>query len=463
MAVVSVGAYGSLGTVSGPFSVPRSPLQRGSAKRAPLENYAGNAAPPLTSDDAGRSRRARRYRWREALWEHSVHERVRKCGRVLRGDLVGVRSGPGGGGFSGLCTCGSPWADPVCNSKIMWRRSVDLGVGLARHYAAGGSAIFMTRTIRHHRHEPLEVLWDAVLAAWRSMTMSAGWKRSAARLGVVGHVRVVEVTDGDNGWHVHIHAVVLLSGAVGGDSLDAFAAWSAEAWSRAVVRQGRPAPLAVAQHLRLVTDVADAINEYVTKVSDLGLELTQTQSKVARGAHKTLPVWEHLRAFAEDGDLDALKRWHQWERGAHGRKQMTWSRGLRDRLGLGRDLADEEIVTEEVGDADLLWITAEGWRRVVRSPGLQSRILDAADVGPGALRSLLDLESVAWMETRSAQLTDAAVTASTSAHPGRATGEHFLRLRRERELAEHLAATRSLVDQRRRPRRQAVPEERTIP
>lgn len=423
MASHSVGAH----AVLVPSDAPGAPGR--------LENYADNAAPPLTSDDA----RSRRYRLREALWRLSSLERVRKCGRVRRGDLVGVRYGEAGAGFSGLCSCGSPWADPVCNAKIMYRRFLDLGVGLARHYAAGGSVLFMTRTIRHHRGEALTDLWRDVLLSWRSMTGSAAWKRAVQRLGVIGHVRVVEVTDGENGWHVHIHALLLTASPLSEDALSDFSTWSTTAWSRAVVRRGRPAPLAAGQDVRQMATVGDALARYVTKMA---LEITSTQTKTASGAHRTRPVWS-LLSDAAVGDADALDRWHQWEAGSKDRRQMTWSRGLRTRLGLGRELADEEITTEDVGDLDLLWITAEGWDVVVTSPGLQGQILAAADAGGDELRALLLDHGVAWVENHGAEVTAEAVAVARAAHPERVTGQDFRAQQRARDRAARLAVVRS--------------------
>lgn len=366
--------------------------------REPLENYANNWTPP--GSEPG-SRRARRYGRRSALWHESSLPRVRKCGRVARvpDGLVGVRSGPNGAGFSGLCTCGSVWACPVCNAKVMSRRALEIGLAIAAHQAQGGAVIFQTLTMRHHRGQALAGLWDALQGGWASLRAGKVWKRRSGVLGLRGYIRAVEVTDGPNGWHVHIHALLLVDGAVTRDQVDDFAGWAHGKWSRALVRQGLDAPLPVGQLARLVTGPADAdLSAYLSKSTDLGLELTQSQSKRARSAHGTSPVWEQLTAAIEQGDADALDRWHEWEKGSHGRRQITWSQGLRDDLGLGQEQTDEEIAGQEAGDVDLVLITAEGWASLVARHALIPQVLDAADVGPEHLRSWLTEHGVEYID-----------------------------------------------------------------
>lgn len=366
-----------------------------------LENYADSAPPPLSGP------RARRYGRRALLWRESSLERVRKCGRVRRADLVGVRTGATGAGFWGLCSCGSPWSCPVCNAKIMARRSLELGLGIAAWQGGGttppGAVLFSTFTLSHHAGQSLAELWDGLLAAWRSMTKGKAWSTRRETLGLRGWVRVVEVTHGRNGWHVHLHCLFFVAGSVTADVADDFGGWAAARWSRAVVRQGLAAPRAVGQHTRLVRGPADAdLAAYLAKATDLGLEMTASQSKRARSAHSTRPAWDLLSDVVDLGDADALALWHQWERGSLNRRQMTWSKGLRrELLGQAQEQTDEEIAAEAAGDTDLVLITADGWDVVVASPDLQPRILAAAETSPADLRRLLIRHGVAFLDPES--------------------------------------------------------------
>lgn len=370
-----------------------------SNEAAPLENNANNSSAP--------SRRAARYRRRGLLWDESSLSRVRKCGRT-RHEAQGVTvrlSGTGAAGFAGVITCGSVWAEPVCNAKIMARRALEIGAAVALWQAQGHPVGFLTFTMRHRKGQSLGELWDALQRAWARATTGRGWYRDRALYGVAGWLRVVEVTWGDNGWHVHVHALAFLEGKATPQTVAQLHSSMFSRWSAALGDAGLASPLMVGQDARLVTGPADAdLAAYLAKSVDhgdprlLGLELTQSQSKRARTAHGTVSPW-HFLDQVELGDADALDRWHEWEQTSHGRRQITWSRGLRERLGLRREASDEEIAAEEIGTSadDLLVITADGWDLLCRTPARLADVLTTAEQsGLTGLRCLLDTWGVTY-------------------------------------------------------------------
>lgn len=375
-----------------------------SAPTGALENYANNFSPPLTCDDAPRrARRALRYRARRMLWDLSDLERVRKCGRVLHGESVALRLTAGAAGFAGVTTCGSVWADPVCNAKVMARRAIEVGSAVAlwqRHQ--GSSVLFGTLTMRHHQGHSLQALWDALQAAWHAVIGGAPWQRRKARDGIAGWLRVVEVTYGQNGWHVHIHALFFLTGTPSDLQLEDMAGWVFARWSQALRRRGLDAA-SIGQDLRLLQGPADEdLARYFTKAqydpSSIGLEVTASQSKRARTALGTSAVWAFLDQVL-DGDADSLDRWHEWERVSRGRRQITWARGMRELVGLGLERDDEDIASEELGSTadDLLRITADGWRFLCSVDDLIPDLLTATETGGlSAARAFLDSYAVSY-------------------------------------------------------------------
>jgi hypothetical protein len=224
------------------------------------------------------------------------------------------------------------------------------------------------------------------------------------RYGVLGWLRVVETTWGANGWHVHVHALVFLDGAATERTVSGLHAEMFARWSKSLTGQGFSAPLARGQEAHLVLDPADSdIADYFTKGTDpggrIGLELVYSETKKARKAHGTVPVW-HVLDQVEDGDADALDRWHEWERASFRRRQLTWSRGLRELLGLGVERDDESIAAEEVGAREdtLVWLDADGWSALRRSPRLIAQSLTAAEFGGlSAVRRLLDEHGVPYV------------------------------------------------------------------
>lgn len=190
-----------------------------------LENYANNAS-PLTDSD---SRRGLRFARREVLWKVSDLKRVRHCGRVPRSndELIALRLTEGHAGFAGLQHCGSVWADPVCAGRVLLHRALEIGAVLGRAIESGYSLGFVTFTMRHHSAQPLELLWAAGQGGWRRVTSGKVWQRTLGR--IVGFVRVWEVNYGANGWHVHVHCVLVLER---GSDLDEIASGMFNRWSR---------------------------------------------------------------------------------------------------------------------------------------------------------------------------------------------------------------------------------------
>lgn len=345
----------------------------------PLENIANNSSA---------SARKARYNRRSGLWNITTLPRCRACGRRVRSadGMVGVRVTEGHAGFAGLVSCGSVWVCPVCSSKVMARRALEIGAAVAGAAAKGIPVAFMTLTMRHRKNQRLADLWDALAHAWKRTTGGRAWVAERERFGVWGVVRVVEVTYGENGWHVHVHALVFGEDITAG-TLDTLGNGMWSRWSKGLQSMGLDAPLPVASEWHIVGGDLEgtAIGEYLAKgakgAGAIGMELTQTQSKVARTVHGTQPVWTILDQ-AVTGETAPLRLWHEWEKGSKGRRQIAWSKGLRERLGLLVDeQTDEEIAAEELGRKDdtVVWITRHGWAHMVRYSDLIPDVLTVAE------------------------------------------------------------------------------------
>jgi hypothetical protein len=118
------------------------------------------------------------------------------------------------GAFGGLQHCGSPWACPVCASKITERRRVELTAAIASAEARGLQVLLVTYTIRHKRADSLKHSLEGLLKARKALLAGKWAKCFNERHGVVGRVRALEVTHGRNGWHPHVHELVFVQADV---------------------------------------------------------------------------------------------------------------------------------------------------------------------------------------------------------------------------------------------------------
>jgi hypothetical protein len=333
---------------------------------------------------------------------------------VLPGGSARVRATGTGtarrAGFAGLSTCGSVWSCPVCAEKILARRQDEIRRALSVWGGLGGRVAFVTLTMRHRKGQPLGALWDSLSYAWGATTSGRRWRETCERYGVDGWLRVVETTEGAHGWHVHVHAAILLPVTTTADDVDRLHARMVGTWTAALRRRGLTAAPG-GQHAKLWTGSAGdptggsglgsyfAKGDYVDQVDagKLALELARGDLKTGKGGNRT--PFQILGDFIDQGDADDLDLWTEWEKASKGRRFLTWSRGLRDRLLEVPEQTDEEIVLEELGtaDDDLVEIPAAGLQLLARF-SLHDLVLDLAerDDGGAGLREWLTHRGIPW-------------------------------------------------------------------
>jgi len=172
------------------------------------------------------------------------------------------------------------------------------------------------------------------------------------RYGLVGWLRVVEPLHGRNGWHLHAHVLLFLSDRPSRRGLQAWKASIFARWSDALTRAGLARPLNLAQDLHLVEGRSEPLAAYFTKHGDapsladaMAREVTGAAMKSTRIAHGRTP-WAVLDDAAA-GSASSLRLWREYERASKGRRQITWSRGLRDMLKLSPEVSEEDAAAEE--------------------------------------------------------------------------------------------------------------------
>ncbi len=371
--------------------------------------------PDTVAADAPPARRAARYAAQRYLWQASSRPRGRACGLRSTAGVVELRvSGRGAtstGGFAGLQTCGSVWSCPVCSAKVLAERQSEVEAAVS---GWSGRVAFMTFTVRHTRDDSLDDVWNAVTAAHHRMTTGGTYQAQKRRFGVattrvvqsgarrgqtvatsvLPWLRVVECTHGDaNGWHVHQHMLVFLPAGTTDDELaDLYASMHAR-WSLGAAEAGLDGALMV--NVAKFVDGSASIGSYVTKntytpAQTAALEVARGDLKSGRLGNRS--AMQILRDLVEHSRSRDRMLWHDFERVSAGRRQMTWSVGARDVLGLGVERDDETIAADEVGttlDAVCTFDAAD-YRRGIALRGRRVELLDAVEISPAAALALLD-------------------------------------------------------------------------
>lgn len=337
------------------------------------------------------------YKLRQGLRLITSIDRCKACGRDTLGGSVALVDNGGVGHFAGLETCGRVWTCPVCGGKIRARRGEDIAEGVGMHLARGGGALFLTATLPHDQGDALALTLDLLVRGWKALwggKAAAKWRK---RLGILGNIKSIEITVGHNGWHPHIHAVIILEKPFD-ELLDGRLAewvpWLKAQWDRFLLREGwRPAHhLKGIDVLPVSADSAAQLAAYVTKIQDgnggkdLGNEMARADLK--RGRKESRTPLEVLRDFLTWGDAADLALWLEYEQATAGKSAIRWSKGLRALLLPNSvELTDEEIAAEEVGGDVIGHIKSRTWYRVCETPGAEAAI--RAAIGHGGMEAVI--------------------------------------------------------------------------
>jgi hypothetical protein len=292
---------------------------------------------------------------------------------------VAVKDNAGVCHYSGLATCGSIWACPVCSAKIRNHRAEEISAAAARWDLAGNSVYMVTLTMPHDFGMKLAELLPVIADGFRSVISGRRWVEIRKTLGIRGTIRSVEVTFGEHGWHPHLHVLVFIEGDPGAGGLADVAEHVRSRWTAYIERQGYRAPDEMhGVVIERCTSAAQA-GAYIAKNQDgraVGNELARADLKQGRGGHRT--PFEVLESFRWTGDVEDLALWHEYERASKGHQCITWSKGLRALLA-APERTDEEIAAEEVGGDVVAYIPYASWRKVTSVPGLPAYLLDEAE------------------------------------------------------------------------------------
>ncbi len=285
--------------------------------------------------------------------------------------------------FRGVIACGLVWLCPVCAARAAETRRRELQLSIDNAIRAGGWVALVTLTVRHGRADPLAEVLGAFLDARRKLASWRPYKRLAARFGLVGQIRTLEITYGVNGWHPHTHALAFFRRPLSPAELDEFRAELLALWQRALRREG----FSCDTHGVDVRGGSEAA-AYVSKWGFAG-ELARPAAKRGRGQGRT--PWQLLE-HATQGDEHAAALWREFAAEFHRRRQLTRSPGLRDLVGDLLDdvaAADPEPVEGEPEPQCVAAIHPAAWR-LVRRMGIEGHVLRCAvQEGHEALAGML--------------------------------------------------------------------------
>ena len=286
-------------------------------------------------------------------------------------------------GYGGLITCGSVWNCPVDAPKIAIHRRSELSEALKVAEVQGLNVLHMTQTAPHHLGESLKDLLEKMVCARRLMLHRKPWKRLETAIGIKGTIRALEVTySWSNGWHVHFHVLLVISEHLTAEQIREHQKIIFEQWLEACLTAGLQAPSEL--HGVNLADGRSA-GEYVGK---WGVEDEISKAHLKKGRDGGLSPFEFLDKVLE-GDLRYEALFQEYAKAFKGRRQLVWSKGLRELLKLETEISDEKIAESQEPDSELFaQISREVWSVILRKEK-RGEVLEACRGGEDNLKEYL--------------------------------------------------------------------------
>lgn len=342
---------------------------------------------------------------RAALKQH----RVCGCSRNIAGEGVAVyRTVTGDNArLSGLMTCGSVWACPVCAAKVTEQRRKDLQEAINTWSKMGGKVLLLTLTFPHELDMPLGELLEKFGHALKKFKNSRAYKNTfgtAKNPGLydrAGSVRSLEVTHGNNGWHPHTHDLVFLrSDGLLDDhrSVDMLR----REWAAQLLKSGLGDNTKLNDMIEHGLDLrgGDYAAEYVAKFGhepkiyegwNIAREVTKQHSKVGGNSSGVTPFM--LLKWAGEGDQVAAALFKEFVNCFDGKRMNYWSPGLRKLLAI-EDISDEEIAAEDTPDhpdeEHVMNLNPSEWRLILETNARAELLIVAASLGKDGVMELLE-------------------------------------------------------------------------
>lgn len=310
-------------------------------------------------------RRAVKYSLQNEAVKLLPKERVRFCLRhrvdASKGIEVKYNEKREKAHYSNVQRCGSVWTCPICSAQISEGRRQELKhameywQGLNGAKEIGGIVLLLTLTNPHHHGDNLDQQLGGQKKALHYLWSDRKSKEMFKALGKVGHITATEVTHGAHGWHPHYHILLFFKGVINTKELRDFIA---TVWQNCCKKAGLKIP-----SLEHGCDLREG--KYADKyVSKWGLADEVTKGHIKKGKEDNVTPWDLLK-LSEGGCEKSGYLFQVFAQAFKGKRQLSWSRGLKKLLKVD-EVTDDELATETEKDSVEVDVLAmEFWRLIL--------------------------------------------------------------------------------------------------
>lgn len=335
--------------------------------------------------------------------------KTHQCGRRIAENISLVVKTNGSVTINGVQLCASAWACPFCTPYIRHMRGKEIQGLIDQHLDSGGWGVFISATLRHKKSDSLASMLPVLSKAWSNLMGQRKFKEFTKNR--VGTIRCLEVMDGKNGWHPHLHILLLTPDEWESEKSGKFVKWVKEQW---VFEVAKLAPdftpsVKIGVDVRPFTKDGKVVAEYLAKTGyhgwNIGTELTRFDLKKNRSGKGVNP-FQLLDVDSEDSRL----RWLEYVNTIRGRSSLHFSPGLRAKFDLSAPLSDEAALVEAIHvfeDSNLLSVEPQIVSQIARLTR-QGRIDDARNIITSTARFQMEYAEDALAESDSQYFRDVA-------------------------------------------------------
>lgn len=280
--------------------------------------------------------------------------------------------------YSNLLTCGSVWTCPVCAARITEYRRQELSAALEKWRGAGGGVFMAAFTFQHTAEDLLISLRKSLTSCYRKMITRKDYQVIRRHYGIVGSIASLEVTHSFRyGWHPHKHVLFFTEKELTDQDIFSLNVAFSGLWRGVLVKNGRYADDQAGVRLSNGDNQAGG---YVCKWS---LAHEMAKSPVKGGREGGMSPFELAQAWHDTRDQRYAHLVKEYAHAFFRSKQLTYSPGLRARLGI-QEKSDQQVISEEQSNAVIMaTLDRTSWKRVyIRQwRGLVLRAASTGDQG----------------------------------------------------------------------------------
>jgi len=281
-----------------------------------------------------------------------INSNLFKCGRthfapVTMGITAGKAGKPRKASYRGLITCGSVWACPACNWRILQTRRREIKETVDIWDDKDGYFVTETLTLPHSKRTSLKRIMSLMADAVAAWNKDNSLKKVKAKMGYAGYVRIIEIPNSfAHGWHPHYVFLYFVDRELTAEELGEWKKASQKVWRASLEKVGVTRASGKAHYLGMVEN-PKALATYMTKYMDKAPALASSSpSNEFSPEVGTRSHWEILSSWMATHSEADKSLWREWVSDTKGRHFTSWARGFRQSLGLDESPDDSKIVEE---------------------------------------------------------------------------------------------------------------------